>query len=323
MSVADRLQAAVDRRAPLAEDPRTTAYRLLNGAGDGTDGLTLDRFEDVLVLSLYREVGEAEERELVARIARVLSPRAIYVKRRPREARIVANTQRDALAPETPVFGEPADSLVSLESGVRYRIRPAQGLSVGLYLDMREVRAWLAEQVRGKTVLNGFAYTCGFGISARLGGASRAVNVDLSRRVLDWGEENLSLNGLTPERRDFISGDVFDWVGRFAKKGERFDAVVLDPPSFATTRKRTFSAERDYALLAAAAAPVVAPDGLLLACCNQASLSAARFAAQVQQGLARAGRLAGEVLPLGPSPLDFPPPPGQEPALKVLALWLE
>lgn len=317
------LRAAVERRASLAADARTTAYRLVNGVADGLEGVTLDRFEDVLVLSLYRALSEEDERALVEQAGALLAPRALYVKRRPREARVVANTKKAELAPELPALGEPVAERVVLERGERYRIRPAQGLSVGLYLDMREVRGWLRERARGKTVLNCFAYTCAFGVAARLGGAARAVNVDLSRRVLDWGEENLALNGVAPERRDFIAGDVFDWLARFAKKGEAFDQVVLDPPAFASTKKAVFSAERDYATLAAAGARVVGPHGTLLACCNQASLSAARFTALVQEGVARAGRRVEFKVALGSSSVDFPPAPGAEPALKVLAWTLD
>lgn len=323
MTPVETLHAAIERRAALAEDPLSTAYRVVNAEGDGLPGVTVDLFEDVLVLSLYRVLAEPEERALVDALVHAISPRAIYVKRRPREARVVANTQKSDVAPELPVHGGPVASLIALENGVRYQIRPAQGLSVGLYLDMREVRAWLAARARGETVLNCFAYTCGFGIAAALQGAARAVNVDLSRRVLDWGEENLTLNGLSPQRRDFISGDVFDWLSRFAKKEETFDAVVLDPPSFASTRKAVFSAERDYPKLAAAGAAVVARGGTLLACCNQASVSAARFTALVDEGLARADRRLVSSVVLGPSPVDFPAPPGQAPALKVIALTLE
>src|SRR5690606_25253946 len=120
-------------------------------------------------------------------------------------------------------------------------------------------------------------------------------NVDASRRVLDWGEENLREAGGRPERRDFIAGDAFDWLARFKRKGERFEVVVLDPPSFATTRKSRFSAARDYGALVAAAAPVVAEGGLLLACCNLARMPRADFEAQIETGLA-AGERSGQVL---------------------------
>ena len=74
------------------------------------------------------------------------------------------------------------------------------------------------------------------------GGASRVLNIDTSRRVLDWGEENARLNGQPVDRYDYVAGDVFDWLGRLAKKGQGFDVVISDPPSFSTTRTTRFSA---------------------------------------------------------------------------------
>jgi 23S rRNA (cytosine1962-C5)-methyltransferase len=230
---------------------------------------------------------------------------------------VLANVAKESLAPEVPARGEPVESLTALENGLSFLIRPAQGLSVGLYLDMRDTRAWLLEQVRGLTVLNLFAYTCAFGVVATAGGAKRALNLDASRRVLEWGEENARLNGQAVDRYDYVAGDVFDWLKRLAKKGETFDVVISDPPSFSTTRAARFSAARDYAKLAEAAARVVAPGGRLVACCNHAGLPARRFETMVAEGVALAGRKGKGVDSLGPSPLDFPPPLGHEPPLKV------
>jgi 23S rRNA (cytosine1962-C5)-methyltransferase len=146
-----------------------------------------------------------------------------------------------------------------------------------------------------------------------LGGATRAVNVDLSRKVLDWGAGNVTLNGFTPDRRDFIAGDCFDWLARFAKKGETFGMVVLDPPSFSNAGDSRFRAESDYARLVEAAAKVLAPKGLLLASCNLEALGASQFERQVQLGLGGRGK---KLASFGASPIDF----AQPSALKVLAL---
>ena len=181
-----RVQAAIARRSSLGT-AETDTFRLINAEGDGLPDLTLDRFSDVGVMSLYRTLDDAEEAAWVDAIASAVPLRALYLKRRPREARVAANTQRDELAPEVPVRGEAVPELVARENGLAYRIRPGQGLSVGLYLDMREVRRWLSQHASGLRVLNLFAYTCAFGVAAIAGRAARAVNVDLSRRVLDWG----------------------------------------------------------------------------------------------------------------------------------------
>src|SRR5205085_9352463 len=101
----------------------------------------------------------------------VLGDETTYVKVHPREAR------RLQAGPEEPLWGPPVESVTVEEYGVRYVIRPAAGWSVGLFLDMREVRQWLRAPCAGVTVLNLFAYTCSLGVSAILGGASRVLNL--------------------------------------------------------------------------------------------------------------------------------------------------
>lgn len=289
----------------------TTCFRWLD---EELSGVTVDLFGDVAVLGLYRDAGDDEERALADALAEARPLRAVYVKRRPREARDSGRHVDDA-APPSPIWGEPVESLVAEEASARFLIRPPNGLSVGLYLDARDARAWVRAHAAGKRVLNTFAYTCGFGVAAHLGGAARVVNVDASRRVLDWGTDNMALNGLDARPEDFLSGDAFDWLQRFEKKGQRFDLVVLDPPGFATTRRSRFSAQRDYHRLVEAAARVM-DDGLLLAMCNVAALSEAEVSAQVRRGLgARRFEVAAR---FGASPVDFRQPS----ALKCLAVKL-
>ena len=314
------LLRAQARREPLERDPSTTAYRLVNADGDGLPGLTVDVFAGTLVASLYEDLEPDLERMMLEALAATLEPHAIYLKRRPKEARHVANTEREHLAPDAPEFGVAHAEVVALEGGRRYLIRPGGDLSVGLFLDMRDVRSWLAPRVRGERVLNTFAYTCGFGLVAALGGAARAVNLDLSRKVLDWGMENYALNGLEAERQDFISGDVFDWLNRMRRWDDRFGVLVLDPPSFARSKLRRFSVNSDYADLMELAAPLVSPGGLILACCNSAGLARTQFMAMVRKGFDRAGRRFELEASLYQPKLDFPVPDTLEAPLKVFAL---
>lgn len=277
----------------------TTCWRLRDDAD-----VTVDLFDGVAIVSFYRD--SPDEADVAAELMQRDDVRSVYVKRRPREARKVANEAPEQLAPPTPIAGEAVESLIVTELGARFEIRPGNGLSVGLYLDARDARAWVRQHAKGRTVLNTFSYTCGFGVVARLGGATRAVNVDASRKVLDWGERNLTLNGFTPERRDFISGDTFDWLGRFAKKGETFDLLVLDPPGFATTKTSRFTAQRDYFQLVAAAKEVLAPGGTLLAMCNVEQLSPRDFEAHLKRGFG--ARRFELVERFGASAIDFRQP---------------
>ncbi len=148
------------------------------------------------------------------------------------------------------------------------------------------------------------------------------LNLDLSKPVLEWGKANYYANGLTPDDHDFVYGDVFDWLARLARRNDRFDLVILDPPGFSRTKTHRFSAEHDYEELAALAANATNAGGMLLACCNVAELPRRAFRDRVLAGLAAAGRRA-EIVGMYHEPaMDFPPPVGGSPYLKILALRL-
>jgi 23S rRNA (cytosine1962-C5)-methyltransferase len=312
------VRMAVARRAPLAGDPNTTIYRVINGAGDGLTGLTVDRFGDALVASLYDDDEGVPPQPIPDGLAPVLATAAgaatVYARYRPKQASRVPEDEMSALAPSSPVYGSDlavatdgdADAFAALEEGLSYQIRLSEGLSTGLFPDMRETRARVRAWAEAKAVLNTFAYTCGFGLTAMAGGAERALNLDLSRHWLAWGQENYRLNGFEPDDRDFVFGDVFDWLTRFARRGETFDLVILDPPSFSKTKTGRFSVVKDYAALAELAAKVIAPGGQLLACANLAELPWRAFRERVLAGVTAAGR-RGEVTGVYHEPtLDFP-----------------
>lgn len=318
-AAAQNLKEALARRAALTSTPDTDAYRLLHQAADGFPGLTVDRFADVLVANLYdAQTLSAGQTQFLKELPAAVNARAVYVKYRPRQASGLSDAERAALAPAAPFAGEAVPEVVVREHGRRFLIRPGAGLSVGLFLDMRETRSWVNAHAAGRTVLNCFAYTCGFGVAAAAGGAARVVNLDLARPALDWGRENYRLNGLDSADQDFIFGDALDWLARFARRGQTFDIVLLDPPSYATSKKRRFSAARDYAELAARALPVTAPGGWLIACANAAELPEAAFIKQLRAGLASAeGRPARLTRTAHEPAPDFAPAPGDSPYLKI------
>jgi len=279
-----RTRSLAARRSHLPAEG-TVLYRLAHTTE--TDGLyTLDRAGDVGILSLYADLDSAHEQQLAGVWADTAALGSMYLKRRPQEARHAANVQREWLSPPEPLLGEARPELTVLEDGVPYLIRPGGDLSTGLFTDARLARRWVRDNMdAGTRVLNTFAYTCGFGLNARLAGADTVKNLDLSRKVLGWGQENYALSGLAAPDTDFIYGDVFDWLTRLARKPERFDLVVLDPPSFARGPSGVWRSERDYAALAAQAARLLAPGGRLLAMNNHAGVSGAAFVAMLRAGV--------------------------------------
>ncbi|MDK2011906.1 MULTISPECIES: class I SAM-dependent rRNA methyltransferase [unclassified Deinococcus] len=267
----------------------TTVYRAAHLTETGGQ-FTLDVAGDAGVLSLYVPLTPPDEAALAAACGAAGGLAGVYLKRRPVEARHAANVAREDLSPPDPVWGEARPELTALEAGVPLLIRPGADLSVGVFTDARPARAWVRAHAAGRQVLNTFAYTCGFGLSAALGGAAVVKNVDLSRKVLAWGQENYALSGLAAPNTDFLFGDVFEWLSRLERRGDTFDLVVLDPPSFARGKAGVWRSERDYARLMTLASRVTAPGGQVLALLNHAGVNGAAFERMAAAGLVGAGR---------------------------------
>ncbi|HEX5098742.1 MAG TPA: class I SAM-dependent methyltransferase, partial [Polyangiaceae bacterium] len=187
------------------------------------------------------------------------------------------------------------------------------------FVDQRDNRKRVRELVRGLRVLNLFSYTSSFGVAAALGGASRVVSVDVSRRALDVARENFRANGLDPTKHGFEQSDALEWLVRAAKRNERFDLVVLDPPSFASDAGGTaFNVREHYGLAAERALRVLAPGGRLLAVTNHRKTSVGRLRRTLREAAERA-RVRVKQLKDLPSGLDCPSgPDGPSPSKSVL-----
>jgi 23S rRNA (cytosine1962-C5)-methyltransferase len=315
------LELAESRRQPLADDRDNTAYRLVNAKADGLPDFTLDRFGKVLVLSFYDPTIDQNSplvSALKEAIGQIWQGYSLYVKYRPRTAARLSEPEIALIAPPFPLSGTAIAEISVKENGLNYLIRPGQGLSVGLFLDMREMRARVQAWAEAKTVLNCFSYTCAFGVAATAGGATRVLNLDASRGVLDWGKENYLANGFKPDDYDFLEGDVFDWLGRFGRKGQQFDMLILDPPSYSTTKKTRFAADKNYGDLIKLAAPLVAKGGILIAASNHAGLDKRTFRRMVNEGITAAKRTVTNLTPYHEPELDFPHAPAKEGYLKLL-----
>src|ERR1700677_1572641 len=150
------------------------------------------------------------------------------------------------------------------EAGLKYRLDFAGGDSSGLFIDQRVNRGRLAA-MKPKRLLNTFAYTCSFSVVAAKAGAE-TVSVDLSRRSLTRGEENFSRNGMDPKAgHRFLADDALAVLPRLARRGETFDAIVLDPPTFSRNQSgAAFKVQRDFERLVGLALDVAAPGARVL-----------------------------------------------------------
>jgi 23S rRNA (cytosine1962-C5)-methyltransferase len=154
-----------------------------------------------------------------------------------------------------------------LERGVCYGLDFGAGYSTGLFLDQRENRQFV-RRAAPRRMLNCFAYTCAFSVVAGLAGAE-TLSIDLSKKSLNRGRDNLMLNRLATDRHRFMADDVISVLPRLARKGERFDAIILDPPTFSRSRTgRAWQVEHDFEKLLLAALEVAERDAKILLSTN-------------------------------------------------------
>lgn len=313
-----RLRVAAGLRYGIARSQETTtAFRLVNGAGDGLPGVDVDLYGDHLVVSLSTD-DAVRHREAVLDAVAALGPAGVYVKLRPKHASVIVDARREDFAPRAPVRGVAApDLFVVHELGLPYRVRLGDGLSTGIFLDQRENRRRVRMTAGGARVLNLFAYTGAFTVAAITGGARSSVTVDVSAGAIAWARENLDAIGADAAHHRLVEADALGWLERVAPREGPFDVVILDPPSFATTKKSRFSADGDYRGVAALAFRVLAPGGRLLACTNHRGIPHAKFRRFLHEAARDAGRQVVQMKDL-PDPEDYPPEPGHEAHLKSL-----
>jgi 23S rRNA (cytosine1962-C5)-methyltransferase len=314
------LRRAAEDRFALAHDPDTDAFRLVNDEGDAVPGVTVDRYGEHALVQFYSPRATAQQERVLAAVA-ALGFRGVYAKYRPRQSNTLVDTRRDSLAPARALRGEDApEAFVVREGGLAYEVHLGDGLSTGIFLDQRENRRRVRELAAGRRVLNLFAYTCAFTVAAAAGGARQTVSVDVSAGALAWGLRNLERNGLAGDGHLRVAADVFGWLEGAVARGDRFELVLLDPPSYSTTRDGSrFSAESDYRALATAALRVLAPGGALLACSNHRGILRVRFRRYLHEAARLAGCAVAQLRDL-PDPDDFPPAPGRETHLKSALL---
>jgi len=302
------LERALALRAPLLACADTSAFRVLNGAADGVPGLVLEKFDAVLVAQLHEgqlRLSTAQARELCACAQQRLGARAVYRKIFARERSSALGRLEKLHTDPQPWLGQPVEpELPVLESGARFLVRPYDGYSVGLFLEQRENRRRVRALAAGRCVLNAFAYTCGFSVAAALGGATATVSVDLSGKCLDWGRRNFAANGIEPAAHSFIRSDIFDYYRRAHRCGRRFDLIILDPPTFARSRRprRVFTVAADLERLIAGAVELLNPGGYLLLATNHRGTSRQRLERLAAQA---AGRRPLQVAERPGLPLDF------------------
>jgi 23S rRNA (cytosine1962-C5)-methyltransferase len=269
----EKIETALKYREEFYCNEDTTAFRVFNGEGDGVGGLTIDYFDGFYLVTWY-SLGIYELREdVLAALKSSVNYKGIYQKKR-----FDAKGQY-LIDGDDFVCGDRADAPVIVkENGVNLAIYLDDGPMVGVFLDQREVRKILRDKyAKEKTVLNTFSYTGVFSVFAALGGAARTTSVDLAKRSLGKTEEQFSINGIDMAGQSIIVEDVFNYFKYAVRKGLLYDLVILDPPSFARSKKVTFSAAKDYVKLLKEAIQITGSGGVIVASTNYANFGMTKF----------------------------------------------
>ncbi|QWG60664.1 class I SAM-dependent rRNA methyltransferase [Bacillus mycoides] len=267
-----KIKSALHKRKDFYKSNDTTTFRALNGEGDGLGGLIIDYYDGYYVISWYSEGIYTFRDEIIAALQKVANFKGIYEKKR-------FDTKGKYIEGDDFVAGERGEfPLIVKENGVNFAVYLNDGAMVGVFLDQRNVRKQIRDKyAKGRTVLNMFSYTGAFSVFAALGGASKTTSVDLANRSLSKTIEQFSVNEIDYEAQDIIVEDVFLYFKYAAKKKMKFDMVVLDPPSFARSKKYTFSAAKDYKNLLKETIAITENNGIIVASTNCSAFDMKKF----------------------------------------------
>ena len=283
-----RLRYAVAYRRTVMGETDFKCCRLIFGEADGFPGLTVDRFENVLVAQVLSLGTEGIRDTLFAALVRILRKEfgaaidTLYLRNdvaiRELEGmeqytgfytaeglnlRSEADETAAALAEERD-FG----TVTITENGIKYTVDFISGQKTGFFLDQKYNRRAIRQIAEGKTVLDCFTHTGSFGLNAAAGGAKKVVSVDISADALAMAQKNANANGLS-DRIDYVEADVFDYLkslSEVGRKGGPYDFIILDPPAFTKSRDTLRNAIKGYREINAAAMRLLPRGGYLATC---------------------------------------------------------
>ncbi|MGK3967255.1 class I SAM-dependent rRNA methyltransferase [Sorangium sp. So ce118] len=279
-ALAERLERAFALRDGWFAGRDTTAYRLCNGEGDRVPSLVIDRYDRAAVVRLDGGMLAPWIDRLLPHLARALGARG--VRSIGLRARASAAGGADAEGKKLAhLHGPPLpDRLFVRENGVAMEVDLARGQKTGAFLDQRDNRARVRDLATGRRrVLNLFSYAGGFSVAAALGGAGRVTSVDSASAAHASAQRTFRENGVDPAAHEFVTADAFDFLEKAHARGDRYDLIICDPPSFAPNERVKPRALGAYRRLHTAVARVLERGGALCAASCSSHITAEDFLA--------------------------------------------
>ena len=257
----ERLEAAWNYRTKTVD---TASCRIVFGEADFLPGITIDKYEDVLVVESLALGIDRMKTEIVDLLKEILLKDGVAV-RGVFERSDAKERLKEGMERVKGFIGEPFNTIVPItENGVRYLVDVENGQKTGFFLDQKYNRLAIQRLAKDVRVLDCFTHTGSFALNAAKGGAKEVTAVDASAPALEMAEKNAKLNGFSQVR--FLKADVMDFLPEQEKAGESYDLVILDPPAFAKSRANVKNAKKGYREINKAGMKLVRKGGFLATC---------------------------------------------------------
>ena len=261
----DRVKAAWEYRKTVLTETDLGACRIVFGEADFLPGITIDKYEDVLVVeSLALGIDRFKE-TIIDELKKVLAEdgiaiRGVYERSDARERK------KEGLPQHKGFIGDAFDTDVEIvENGIHYMVDVVNGQKTGFFLDQKYNRLAMQKICRGKKVLDCFTHMGTFALNAGYGGASSVLGLDISEYAVEQARANAKLNHLD-SIVSFKAANVFDELPRLVEEGEKYDVVILDPPAFTKSREATKKAVKGYREINMKGLKLVSDGGYLATC---------------------------------------------------------
>jgi 23S rRNA (cytosine1962-C5)-methyltransferase len=302
-----RLERAIHRRERIADRNITDAFRLVHAESDGIPGLIVDQYADTLVVQFLASGAEFWRDTLINLLGEMTGCEQIYERSDAKVRGLEGLPVRNGILKGSDDLSE----IQIKENGLAYWVDIRHGQKTGFFLDQRNNRAKVRALAANRTVLDCFAFSGGFSISALAGNAKRVVAVESSKDALELGRKNAALNSLPEDMIEWVEGDVFQELRSFRDKGDGFDMVILDPPKFAPTVAHAQRAAKGYKDINLLGLKLLNPGGLLVTFSCSGGVSEEFFQKVLAGAAVDAGVDAKILARLGPGPdhpvaLNFP-----------------
>jgi len=253
--IRERIKNAYEYRKRL--NIPSNAYRLVHSEGDFLPGLIVDVYDRWVAVEFTTYGMEEYKETVIETLKELLNPEGIYEKVNEFSKKVEGLRGEEQL-----LYGNVPDEVVIREYDLKFYVNIPEGQKTGMFLDQRNARYFLRTLIRGgERVLDVFCHSGGFAISAKKAGAGEVIGVDISDLALELAKKNEKLNGL--EGIKWVEANAFDFLKEQHKKGEKYDVVIIDPPSFAKNKAAVENALRGYKELLVRGLHITKPGGIL------------------------------------------------------------